>query len=75
MREFQEVDAEFRSMLSDARDASAGSSSSSSCVETLRYPKPLVIGCGLVFFQQVTGQPSVLYFAVEIFKVPGSNSI
>ena len=36
--------------------------------ETLRYPKPLVIGCGLVFFQQVTGQPSVLYFAVEIFK-------
>ena len=23
--------------------------------ETLRYPKPLIIGCGLVFFQQALG--------------------
>eukprot|EP00438_Fugacium_kawagutii_P032828 Skav224520 [mRNA] locus=scaffold388:203763:212296:+ [translate_table: standard] len=36
--------------------------------EVLRYPKPLFIGCGLVFFQQVTGQPSVLYSATNIFK-------
>lgn len=67
----QEIEEEFMTMLNDARDASAGSSHSASCSETLRYPKPLVIGCGLVFFQQVTGQPSVLYFATNIFKSAG----
>merc|ERR1712217_276687 len=39
--------------------------------DAFRYPKPLVIGCGLVFLQQVTGQPSVLYFATNIFKSAG----
>uniref|UniRef100_M8B887 D-xylose-proton symporter-like protein 2 n=1 Tax=Aegilops tauschii TaxID=37682 RepID=M8B887_AEGTA len=31
--------------------------------------KAMIIGCGLVFFQQVTGQPSVLYYAATIFQV------
>merc|ERR1712217_428487 len=39
--------------------------------DAFRYPKPLVIGCGLVFLQQVTGQPSVLCFATNIFKSAG----
>ncbi|AQK66254.1 D-xylose-proton symporter-like 1 [Zea mays] len=30
--------------------------------------KAMIIGCGLVFFQQVTGQPSVLYYAATIFQ-------
>jgi sugar porter (SP) family MFS transporter len=33
--------------------------------------KALTIGTGLVFFQQVTGQPSVLYYAATIFKEAG----
>jgi sugar porter (SP) family MFS transporter len=36
-----------------------------------RYPWPLMIGCGLCFWQQITGQPSVLYFATNIFKSAG----
>merc|ERR1712217_861488 len=42
--------------------------------DAFRYPKPLVIGCGFVFLQQVTGQPSVLYFATNIFKSAGFGS-
>lgn len=66
-----EIEEEFNVMLSDARDSSAGASAAPRCLETLRYPKPLIIGCGLVFFQQVTGQPSVLIFATDIFKSAG----
>ncbi|KAH7281223.1 hypothetical protein KP509_36G036200 [Ceratopteris richardii] len=33
--------------------------------------KALVIGCGLVLFQQITGQPSVLYYAAAIFQSAG----
>merc|ERR1712050_287394 len=39
--------------------------------DAFKYPRPLQIGCGLVFLQQVTGQPSVLYFATNIFKSAG----
>merc|ERR1719375_2718583 len=35
------------------------------------HPRQLLIGCGLVFLQQVSGQPSVLYFATNIFKSAG----
>jgi MFS family permease len=30
-----------------------------------------VIGCGVVLFSQITGQPSVLYFATDIFQDAG----
>jgi sugar porter (SP) family MFS transporter len=39
--------------------------------DAFRYPRPLFIGCGIVFLQQVTGQPSVLYDATNIFKSAG----
>merc|ERR1712113_66341 len=39
--------------------------------DAFNYPRPLLIGCGIVFLQQVTGQPSVLYFATNIFKSAG----
>merc|ERR1719215_2599080 len=42
--------------------------------DAFKYPMPLLIGCGLVFLQQVTGQPSVLYFATNIFKSAGFGS-
>merc|ERR1719356_1931194 len=44
------------------------------CADAFKYPRPLLIGCGLVFLQQVTGQPSVLYFATNIFKSAGFGS-
>ena len=65
------VEQEFNTMLKDAREAPAQSGSSAKCSDMLRYPLPLIIGCGLVFLQQVTGQPSVLYFATNIFKSAG----
>lgn len=37
--------------------------------------RALVVGAGLVFFQQVTGQPSVLYYAASIFQDAGYASI
>lgn len=36
--------------------------------------KALVIGCGLVLFQQITGQPSVLYYAGSIFQSAGFSA-
>ncbi|XP_068669753.1 D-xylose-proton symporter-like 2 [Aristolochia californica] len=36
--------------------------------------KALIMGAGLVFFQQVTGQPSVLYYAATIFKTAGFSA-
>ena len=67
----EDVEPEFSTMLNDAREASAGAGTSANCTDTLKYPRPLIIGCGLVFLQQVTGQPSVLYFATNIFKSAG----
>ena len=39
-----------------------------------RYRKCLVAGVGVVFLQQVTGQPSILYYANTIFKEAGMSS-
>ncbi|MQL98341.1 hypothetical protein Taro_031034 [Colocasia esculenta] len=36
--------------------------------------KALTIGVGIVFFQQVTGQPSVLYYAATILKSAGFSA-
>mmetsp|Transcript_66861 Transcript_66861/g.186590 ORF Transcript_66861/g.186590 Transcript_66861/m.186590 type:complete len:506 (-) Transcript_66861:196-1713(-) len=34
-------------------------------------PRPLIVGCGIVTLQQITGQPSVLYYATNVFKSAG----
>ncbi len=36
-----------------------------------RNLRPLLIGSSLMLFQQITGQPSVLYYATKIFEVRG----
>eukprot|EP00933_Yihiella_yeosuensis_P017334 TRINITY_DN14500_c3_g1_i1.p1 TRINITY_DN14500_c3_g1~~TRINITY_DN14500_c3_g1_i1.p1 ORF type:complete len:516 (-),score=91.25 TRINITY_DN14500_c3_g1_i1:524-2071(-) len=67
-----QVESELSSIQEDALQAAG--QQTVSCSETFRYPKPMVIGCGLVFLQQVTGQPAVLYFATNIFKGAGFAS-
>jgi len=42
-----------------------------SFLDVFQYKRALFIGCGLVILQQVTGQPSVLYYANNIFKAAG----
>lgn len=39
-----------------------------------QYRRPLVAGTCLMLFQQITGQPSVLYYAASIFKAAGFSS-
>ncbi|CAI9767780.1 unnamed protein product [Fraxinus pennsylvanica] len=36
--------------------------------------KALIIGAGIVLFQQITGQPSVLYYAATIFQSAGFSA-
>jgi hypothetical protein len=36
-----------------------------------RFAWPLLIGLSLMFFQQITGQPSVLYYATRMFQKAG----
>jgi len=71
-RATEEVEAELQAMFHDIA-ASIGSRAAK-WTDAFRFPRPLVIGCGLVFLQQVTGQPSVLYFATNIFKDAGFGS-
>jgi sugar porter (SP) family MFS transporter len=39
-----------------------------------KYRKPLLVGLSLMLFQQITGQPSVLYYAAKIFQDAGFTS-
>ena len=39
-----------------------------------RNLRPLTIGMSLMLFQQITGQPSVLYYAAQIFENAGLGS-
>lgn len=39
-----------------------------------KYLKAIIIGCGLVLFQQITGQPSVLYYAGSILQNAGFSA-
>lgn len=39
-----------------------------------RYRRPLLVGLSLMLFQQITGQPSVLYYAAKIFQDAGFAS-
>eukprot|EP00404_Azadinium_spinosum_P012951 CAMPEP_0180518964 /NCGR_PEP_ID=MMETSP1036_2-20121128/55407_1 /TAXON_ID=632150 /ORGANISM="Azadinium spinosum, Strain 3D9" /LENGTH=455 /DNA_ID=CAMNT_0022531215 /DNA_START=8 /DNA_END=1371 /DNA_ORIENTATION=- len=68
----EEVEAELKEIQDEV--ALTDSEAEPGCCETFNYPRPLIIGCGLVFLQQVTGQPSVLYFATNILKDAGLSS-
>jgi sugar porter (SP) family MFS transporter len=46
-----------------------------SCSETLQARRALVAGLGLVLLQQVTGQPSVLYYQEAIFRDAGFGDL
>mmetsp|Transcript_81075 Transcript_81075/g.262555 ORF Transcript_81075/g.262555 Transcript_81075/m.262555 type:complete len:392 (-) Transcript_81075:372-1547(-) len=64
----EEVEQELAAIREELKTTAASAASS---WEALKYPRPLVIGCGLVLLQQVTGQPSVLFFRHEHFQVRG----
>lgn len=68
----EDIEDELQTIFEDARKSV--SLRVATTRDTFRYPRPLMIGCGIVFLQQVTGQPSVLYFATNIFKDAGFGS-
>lgn len=53
------------SNLGEEREATFGEIFQGKCL------KALTIGAGLILFQQITGQPSVLYYAAKIFQDVG----
>merc|ERR1719316_1593936 len=67
-----EVDDELEQIFADAE--SSCSEQKSSWTDSFSYPRPLGLGLMLVILQQVTGQPSVLYFANTIFQSAGFAS-
>jgi len=66
------LEAELSKILEDARTSVGATKASWSA--PFQYPRCLVIGCGLVLFQQITGQPSVLYEATPIFQSAGFSN-
>ncbi|XP_027163928.1 D-xylose-proton symporter-like 2 isoform X1 [Coffea eugenioides] len=56
------------SQLSEEKEATIAEMFQGKCL------KALSIGAGLVLFQQITGQPSVLYYAATIFETAGFSA-
>lgn len=56
------------SYISEENEATLGEMFQGKCL------KALTIGAGLVLFQQITGQPSVLYYAGAIFQSAGFST-
>nr|XP_043630349.1 D-xylose-proton symporter-like 2 [Erigeron canadensis] len=56
------------SYISEEGEATFGEMFQGKCL------KALVIGAGIVLFQQITGQPSVLYYAASIFQTAGFSA-
>lgn len=67
----QAVQQEVTNML---RDNPSSSSGGLGALFSGRNVRPLLIGSSLMLFQQITGQPSVLYYAARIFKDAGFAS-
>jgi len=81
-KKVDEAKAAMRSVCGDVNDVDAVVESETALMQTVvgdqqkpseglferRNWKPLYITLSLVFFQQATGQPSVLYYAQEIFQ-------
>lgn len=69
----QDVEDELHSIISVSESSARDQLRSSGFSDLLECKRALIIGVGLVFFQQITGQPSVLYYTVSIFKSAGFN--
>ncbi|KAJ0549479.1 putative major facilitator, sugar transporter, major facilitator superfamily [Helianthus annuus] len=66
-QEVEDILAEL-SYISEEGEATLGEMFQGKCL------KALIIGAGLVLFQQITGQPSVLYYAASIFQTAGFSA-
>ncbi|KAJ9555772.1 hypothetical protein OSB04_010386 [Centaurea solstitialis] len=66
-QEVQEILVEL-SYISEENEATLGEMFQGKCL------KALIVGGGLVLFQQITGQPSVLYYAASIFQTAGFSA-
>ncbi|KVH89943.1 D-xylose-proton symporter-like 2 [Cynara cardunculus var. scolymus] len=66
-QEVQEILVEL-SYISEENEATLGEMFQGKCL------KALTVGGGLVLFQQITGQPSVLYYAASIFQTAGFSA-
>jgi sugar porter (SP) family MFS transporter len=61
-------DGEAESILRGGKPEAAGA------LTAFAYPRPLVVGCGIVALQQLSGQPSVLCYATSVFENAGFGS-
>lgn len=64
------VDSEISDMQKTSDDGKSGTFDFSKLLRKKNI-QPLYIGLSLMFFQQITGQPSVLYYAAKIFQDAG----
>jgi MFS family permease len=71
-----DVDNELQVMLAEAKSESAQSADEVSWEEVFQYKRAVIIGCGLTFFQAITGINSVIFYSTTIFELAGfSESI
>ncbi|GMH43402.1 hypothetical protein BSKO_11324 [Bryopsis sp. KO-2023] len=65
------IEADLKAMADTVQVNGSGSAVDFSKLLEKKNAKPLYIGLSLMFFQQITGQPSVLYYAAKIFQDAG----
>lgn len=71
-----DVDAEMDGILAEAKADEENSSAGVSWEDVFQNKKAVVIGCGLAFFQAITGINSVVFYSTTIFELAGfSESI
>ncbi|XP_069690031.1 facilitated trehalose transporter Tret1-like isoform X2 [Periplaneta americana] len=68
-----EVDRELADLQKAARDASREETSLQDLVSTPGARRALVVGLGLMVFQQLSGINAVIFYSVDIFEAAGST--
>lgn len=70
-RSGEAVEADVAAMMASLSSEERSGDSVFSLLLNPRYRRPLAVGTSLMLLQQITGQPSVLYYAARIFEDVG----
>lgn len=66
-----DVDGEIDSLMADIRSETSQSENEVTWAEVFSFKKAMVIGCGLMFFQAMSGINSVVLYSTTIFGLAG----
>lgn len=66
-----DVDAEVNALEEEARKEAQSEAAEVTWAEVFQYRQGMIVGCGLMFFQAVTGINTVIFYSTTIFGLAG----